>query len=482
MEQSKKKFKQISLFSGIGGFDIASEWAGWQTAAWCEWESYCQEILKYYWPEAKQFSNIKESNFEELRDTVHVLTGGFPCQPYSTAGKRLGKQDERHLWPEMCRVINEVRPNWVVGENVRGLLSWNKGIVFDEVCADLENFGYDVTVFLIPAVSVGAPHRRDRVWFVAKRSDYEGTDSIQDYDFSDSEVFPKTDWQCFPQHYPTSNSNEIDKDSLKISPSKWRNSSIKSYGNAIVPQVVFELFKVINKYEYERPDNKNWKGWFLNELMLSEGWIKKYPIKWSQKVLMNRSYNILTVNTKHVVEGEIVSGLLLKTPCAADAYSENLTKKEQKFGNSGTLAQEVATGFVYKRDLLPTPTTSDSMDFGVNVEQRKEKNKQVELKHLAKSFLLPTPRASKISGTDRADFSPSLPGLMNIGLLPTPTVNDMKNATLPQSQTNKINNIVKNILDSETQIEKTSKLNPEFVGEMMGFPAYWTIIPFLNEK
>jgi len=156
-----------SLFSGMGGFDLAAEWAGWTNAFHCEWNEFGQKVLKYYWPQAESFSDITKTNFSKYENKIDVLTGGFPCQPYSTAGKRRGKDDERHLWPEMCRAIREIKPRWIVGENVFGLVNWSNGLVFHEVQTDLENEGYEVQPFLLPAAAVNAPHRRDRIWFIA---------------------------------------------------------------------------------------------------------------------------------------------------------------------------------------------------------------------------------------------------------------------------------------------------------------------------
>jgi DNA (cytosine-5)-methyltransferase 1 len=156
-----------SLFSGIGGFDLAAEWMGWENVFHCEWNEFGQKILHHYWPNAIQYNDITKTDFTIHRGCIDILTGGFPCQPYSTAGKRKGKEDERHLWPEMLRAIREIQPRWVVGENVLGLVNWNGGMVFDEVQADLEAAGYEVWPYVLPAVSVGAPHRRDRIWFVA---------------------------------------------------------------------------------------------------------------------------------------------------------------------------------------------------------------------------------------------------------------------------------------------------------------------------
>ena len=166
--------RHLGLFEGIGGFSLAARWMGWETVAWCEWNPFCQQALRYHFPEAEGFGDITKTDFTKYANKIDILTGGFPCQPYSLAGKRKGKDDERHLWPHMLRAIREVRPRWVVGENVFGLVNWNGGLVFEEVQADLEAEGYEVQPFILPACGVGAPHRRDRVWFVgyAKHNGY----------------------------------------------------------------------------------------------------------------------------------------------------------------------------------------------------------------------------------------------------------------------------------------------------------------------
>lgn len=160
-----------SLFSGIGGFDLAAEWAGWTNVFNCEIDPFCRRVLAYHFPNAIQYEDINTTDFRPLRGGVDVLTGGFPCQPFSLAGKRKGADDNRYLWPEMLRAIRELAPRWVVGENVFGIVNWSDGLVFEQVCADLEDEGYEVQPYLIPACAVDAPHRRDRVWFVAHRSD-----------------------------------------------------------------------------------------------------------------------------------------------------------------------------------------------------------------------------------------------------------------------------------------------------------------------
>ena len=156
-----------SLFSGIGGFDLAAEWAGWTNVFHCEINPFGQKILKHYWPESELIEDITKFDFTKYAGKIDIISGGFPCQPFSLAGKRKGTEDDRHLWPEMLRVIREVRPTWVVGENVFGIINWDGGLVFDQVQSDLETEGYEVQPYVLPAVSVNAPHRRDRVFFVA---------------------------------------------------------------------------------------------------------------------------------------------------------------------------------------------------------------------------------------------------------------------------------------------------------------------------
>jgi DNA-cytosine methyltransferase len=158
-----------SLFSGIGGFDLAAQWMGWENIFHCEWNPICQRVLKYHFPKSISYEDITKTDFTVHRGRIDLITGGFPCQPYSMAGKRLGKDDERHLFPEMLRAIREIQPSWVVGENVFGLVNWNGGLVFEEVQSDLETEGYEVQPFILPACAVNAPHRRDRVWFIAYR-------------------------------------------------------------------------------------------------------------------------------------------------------------------------------------------------------------------------------------------------------------------------------------------------------------------------
>ena len=312
-----------SLFSGIGGFDLAAEWMGWENLFHCEWNPFGQKVLKHHFPKSINYNDITKTDFTIHSGSVDILTGGFPCQPYSTAGKRLGKQDERHLFPEMLRCIKEVKPRWVVGENVRGLVSWNEGLVFHEVYDDLEREGYEVQSFLIPAASVGAPHQRYRVWFVAYANDKRRSSRLgeiqsengkiskwnndaessnsdswnatntngigrrEDVRFSDRESnefnqngqtkyvsnsesigqeyalengeleggrFRKSSernfWDSFPSKSPLCGGDDgLPRELDNITFSKWRQESIKAYGNAIVPQVAHQIFKTIEEFE-----------------------------------------------------------------------------------------------------------------------------------------------------------------------------------------------------------------------------------------
>jgi DNA (cytosine-5)-methyltransferase 1 len=293
-----------SLFSGIGGFDLAAEWMGWDNLFHCEWNSFGQHVLKYYWPETISYNDITQTDFTIWNRRIDILTGGFPCQPYSTAGKRLGTDDERHLWPEMLRAIREIQPRWVVGENVFGLVNWNDGMVFDEVQADLEAEGYEVQPYVLPACAVNAPHRRERVWFVAYRNrnglhqrygeheidtSQRGVNALGDVDkvgidVADSDgkglesrrigrglkkkgrktanryaiEYPsngwktqKPDWKDFPTTKPTvcMRNDGLPTGLDGITFPKWRVESIKGYGNAIVPQVAYQIFRAIQEYE-----------------------------------------------------------------------------------------------------------------------------------------------------------------------------------------------------------------------------------------
>lgn len=347
-----------SLFSGIGGAEVAASMMGWQNLFHCEIQEFPRKVLQYWFPNSESYEDITKTDFTKWHGKVDVLTGGFPCQPFSLAGRRKGADDNRYLWPQMLRAIRQIHPTWVVGENVNGIKTMVEScqvthmgrtdylfeenhlyreesrFTLDKICADLEAEGYSVQPFVIPACSVGAPHRRERIWIVAHRTD-SGSETLQqkredrvlssrsssnanstrqrkwknkqksfsrccrtsntgpcrktrtladslrhrsnkvhkgvqpkftdgkksygigserDVTFSN---FPKEDfWKDFPTQSPLCRRNDgipFDVDSLTISFPKWRQESIKAYGNAWVPQVAYEIFRAI---EAEEENNK----------------------------------------------------------------------------------------------------------------------------------------------------------------------------------------------------------------------------------
>lgn len=157
--------RKLSLFSGVGGIDLAAEWAGMETVAFCEREPFPQKVLRKHWPDVPIYDDVctltadrlREDGIMDDRRTIGIVSAGYPCQPFSVAGKREGKEDDRHLWPEVKRLLEEIRPRWFVGENVAGHVT----LGLDTVLSDLEDIGYTTQSFIIPSSAVGAPHRRE---------------------------------------------------------------------------------------------------------------------------------------------------------------------------------------------------------------------------------------------------------------------------------------------------------------------------------
>ena len=362
-----------SLFSGIGGPEVAAQMLGWDNLFHCEINPFGRRVLEYHFPNSVSYEDIKKTDFSQWRGRVDVLTGGFPCQPFSYAGKRAGAEDDRYLWPEMLRAISECQPTWVVGENVSGITTMveQESVVevgaeatlfedmealqgrtyeergrytIDRVCADLEAIGYAVQPVLIPACAVGAPHRRDRVFIIAQNTMYGGqlhgqhaverdqrderhvsagdserlcdgasgtehrfaADSESDGDSGRTKQVLRENgrpaelnaepiinggvrtitnaesqqgqrsgvkqsehcgaqqeqsgrrssedgglgdrWSGFPSVSPVHRGNDglpFDVHDLTIPFTQWRTESLKAYGNAIVPQVMYEIFRAI---------------------------------------------------------------------------------------------------------------------------------------------------------------------------------------------------------------------------------------------
>lgn len=342
-----KKLVHGSTFSGIGAPEVAAEMLGWENAFHCEINPFGRAVLDYYFPDAKSYEDITKTDFSEWRGKIDVLTGGFPCQPFSYAGKRRGSEDDRYLWPFMLKCIEQVKPTWFIGENVAGIATMvfpgedvevatdgnlfeeghiyrkEEEYVLNEICESLERAGYSVQPMLIPACAVGAPHRRDRVFIIAHRTAEDplrcgcgdgesegqpgigglrkscagsdericgeemagtladpycahdaaggsckhegesGEERVQvwgdpaGYDRPDGEswqagLLPENRWRAFPAVSPIYRGNDgfpFDVDNLTISFAEWKKESLKAYGNAIVPQVMYEIFRGIDQIE-----------------------------------------------------------------------------------------------------------------------------------------------------------------------------------------------------------------------------------------
>ena len=289
--------KHLDLFSGIGGFAYALDSIYPNVEhIFCDNDPFCQQVLKKHWPNSKIYGDIRQLNSDTYGNglqeqgteqqasgdrqlpEITFLTGGFPCQPFSQVGKRGGTEDNRYLWPEMLRVIQTFKPTYVIAENVRGLLTINNGLVFKQVCLDLEASGYEVQPFIIPAVAVNAPHRRDRVWFIAysKTKRLEGanterqirtTGRIAKYNSltpnttsgepreqterQGREDFSRGDWETNWLEVATElcgvdDGLPVELDEFKLTKAGHRVERLKSLGNSIVPQVAIEIFKAIN--------------------------------------------------------------------------------------------------------------------------------------------------------------------------------------------------------------------------------------------
>ena len=242
----------LSLFTGIGGLDLAAEWAGFETVGQCEWADYPTKVLEKHWPDVPRWRDIRtltgESFYERtgLR-TVDIISGGFPCQPFSVAGKQKGKEDDRYLWPEMLRVIRELRPKWVVGENVSGLVR----SALTDVLSGLEEIGYQARTYSTEARDVGGCFRGQRIAIVASPhnrsaalcgnwelpSDGEIKGRRDNYRRGAQEPCVWQRWKVEPRPFGVANGvpNRVDR--------------LKCLGNAVVPQQFYPIFKAIAETE-----------------------------------------------------------------------------------------------------------------------------------------------------------------------------------------------------------------------------------------
>jgi DNA (cytosine-5)-methyltransferase 1 len=240
----------LDLFSGIGGFALASNKAGFETVGFSEIDRFCAEVLKKHWPMIENLGDIKKLKFNRH---VNLMTGGFPCQPFSIAGNRKGKEDDRYLWHEFYRIIKESKPCWAVIENVTGLISME----LDNILADLENEGYEAKTLVLPACAANAPHRRNRVWIIANcpserclncgncgktrflqsNKEWDITSIQQEW-----EEFKPVSWKVNKAKNWLDFNTRANRRNNGISQGVDR---IKALGNAIVPQVVFPILKII---------------------------------------------------------------------------------------------------------------------------------------------------------------------------------------------------------------------------------------------
>jgi len=281
------KLKHLDLFSGIGGFSLGLEaTGGFETKAFCDIEKYPRQVLQKHWPHVKQYEDIKELNYERLKadgiDSIDIITGGYPCQPFSIAGRQKGEQDSRHLWPEYFRLVKELRPTWVIGENVSGHIK----LGLDTVIEDLESEDYAVRPFSISASSIGANHQRERIWILAhsRRSQwpraeqrgenenetrkenanqFERSSSTSEVDVANTnDERLQRQWQSRNQFTPRFNSSrESSEEGQRTVGQGWWESEpnmgrvahgvpkrvdrLKSLGNSLVPQIPYYIGKTI---------------------------------------------------------------------------------------------------------------------------------------------------------------------------------------------------------------------------------------------
>lgn len=230
--------KHLDLFSGIGGFALGLNRAGFETIGFCEIDKYCQKVLKKHWPDVPIYEDIKELPGEGIQ--ADIITGGYPCQPFSVAGQRGGEKDDRHLWPEMYRIIKTIRPRWVIAENVFGHISMG----LDTVLSDLEAADYTCWPFVIPACAVRGYHRRDRLWLIANANSVRLSSGQEIARVSrpkkQLQGFLQTDtWAEISEHF-------ADRDTHGI---PQRMDRLRGLGNAVVPQIPEIIGRMIMDYK-----------------------------------------------------------------------------------------------------------------------------------------------------------------------------------------------------------------------------------------
>jgi len=244
----KTNMKHLSLFNGIGGFQLAAHWMGWENVASVEIDEFCNKVTKKHFPNCIQHGDIKTTDFVQYRDKINIITGGFPCQPFSQVGKRKGEKDERFLWDFMFAAVDAIRPKVFLAENVYGLINISEGMVIERICSDLEDINYAVIPFIIPSASVGTNHKRERVWIIAHPVSY-GMErcGVAKNTFKYRQGGADSQAHLFNQReFTTGYSAESESELIRADDGlpDWMDR-VKALGNAIVPQIAYEIFKAI---------------------------------------------------------------------------------------------------------------------------------------------------------------------------------------------------------------------------------------------
>ena len=258
----------LSLFSGIGGLDLAAQWAGFRTVAFVERDEFCRAVIARHWPGVPIFGDVREFRGSDIIEPVAIVSGGFPCQPHSLAGSRLASADDRDLWPEFARVVREIRPRWFIAENVRGLLNSESGRFMGRLLGDMVGMGYRCGWGCWGANDVGAWHQRDRVFIVGFCAAHSDADSerrafvgLAKYGVEPGACGNEPDrlgarrWRDGPTW-----DADADGRCWSTEPAVCRMANgipgrmdrLKSLGNAVVPQQAFPLFAEIARIERER--------------------------------------------------------------------------------------------------------------------------------------------------------------------------------------------------------------------------------------
>lgn len=318
----QKEYVHASFCTGIGACELAAMWMGWRNAFSCEIDPFCHQVLKYYYPHIKHYENIFGTDFSEWRGKIDILTAGFPCQPFSCAGSRKGAEDDRYLWPEVLRGVDEIRPNWFIGENVAGITSMvlpgdeikvesytdlegesyletemRQQFIVDRICNDLESIGYSVQPIIIPACAVGAPHRRDRIWFIANCSNarpegmQQGENGI--YEF---EVTADTTSTRFQERFILDRREDEKETGTRV------DDELKRYGKErIVTNTDKEL---LEGRDAQRPQRRGNQGFTIESFNCSSRW-ENFP---SQSPVRFR-YDGISNNVVRYIKTEVYDAI-----------------------------------------------------------------------------------------------------------------------------------------------------------------------------